>query len=255
MNDWMNEWQSAEQSKLYCWWYEHWYIHWHHTSLIVTQSPCTYISVIMLYNALCRTACCSCYAQLIEWVKTESLKTCTFQQRNEQDQESQKSTWKRITICTCTSAKPQATMCNQPLWSQMLLPFLNSLLHQLQLLCLWMHSQLAKSSMSFLEVVDSILQLLVCSNPLRIMHEVNQAHIWFRVEAISDDAGQRLHDLQTIEYAACKVFSCKLENGIQSLDVASCMHNNYKCALPTLSNSLHTHTERPALVQKPCRWA
>ena len=31
--------------------------------------------------------------------------------------------------------------------------------------------------MSLPEVLDSLLQLLVCSNPLGIMHEVNQADV------------------------------------------------------------------------------
>lgn len=49
--------------------------------------------------------------------------------------------------------------------------------------------------MSLLEVLNCLLQLLVCSNPLGIVHEVNQADLRLRVEAISDDAGQRLCDL------------------------------------------------------------
>lgn len=38
-------------------------------------------------------------------------------------------------------------------------------------------SQLAKSSMSFLEILDSLLQLLVGSQSLGVMHEVNQADV------------------------------------------------------------------------------
>ena len=53
----MNEWQCAEHFKLYCWWYKD-YLNINvdiytdtNTSLIMTQSPCVYTSV-MLCNAL-----------------------------------------------------------------------------------------------------------------------------------------------------------------------------------------------------------
>ncbi len=74
----------------------------------------------------------------------------------------------------------------------------------------WCTSQLAKSSMSLLEVLDSLLQLLVCSDSLGIMHEVNQADVWLRVQAISDDAGQRLCNLQNVQHAISSAASLQM---------------------------------------------
>ena len=44
--------------------------------------------------------------------------------------------------------------------------------------------------MSFLKVLNSLLQLLVCSNPLGIMHIVNQPDLCICAETIPDHAAQ-----------------------------------------------------------------